>query len=84
MADDFDSVNAATRVRRVTEGLLHSTTSHIPLSNAIPETYPHSLVPMPSGGVYTYPYIPPLVIPSPLVVETEVNLTILYAQVSPV
>ena len=49
------------------------------MANAIPETcYPPSLTPMPSEGLYTYPYMPLKVVPSPLVTQAKINLGMLF------
>ena len=42
--------------------------------------HPPPLASMPSIEVYTYPYIPTPVVPSPPVVQTEVNPGMLFTQ----
>ena len=47
-----------------------------PMVNVILKIHP-SLALMPFGRVYTYPYMPPLIAPSPPVAQTKVNSTML-------
>ena len=55
-----------------------------PMANTMPKTYFSPPAPMPSGRVYTYPYMSPLVIPSPPIVQVEINLATLFTQSPPV
>ena len=96
VTDDADSVNIATRVQRVIEGLVYYPTSITmpqvgthhdpipPMANVMSKTYPHPPAPMPSREVYIYPYIPSPIIPSPLVTQAEVNPRMLFTQSLPV
>ena len=54
------------------------------MANTVPETYPPPPTPMPSRGVYTYPYMPPTITLSSSVVQVEINLATLFAQSPPV
>ena len=68
VVDDAGFTSTITRVQEVIEGLAYPPTNPAmpemgiphclipPLANAISETYPHPLTPMPSDGVYTYLY----------------------------
>ena len=94
VVDDVGSVNTTIRTQGVTEGPMYHPTSFAipkvgtphclvpPMVNAVPKTYPPHFSPMPSERVYTYPYMPPLMVPSPPVAHAEVNhgafLTNLY------
>ena len=90
VVDDAGFMNIVTRVQRVIEGPTYPPTSldmpkvgipHClvpPLANAILETYPPPLAPMPFGGVYTYLYMPSPVISSPPVAQAKVNPTTLF------
>ena len=49
-----------------------------PLTSAIQETYPPT--PMPSEGVYTYPYMPPPIIPNRSIAQVEANPTTLFIE----
>ena len=51
-----------------------------PMVNTILKICPPPPTPMPFGEVYTYPYIPPLVVPSPLVNQVEINPRIVFTQ----
>ena len=74
VVDEAGFVNTITRVQGVTKGPAHPSARPAmpevgipyylvpPLVNAIPKTYLSPPAPMPSGGVYTYPYMPSLVI----------------------
>ena len=85
VVDDADFVNTITRVQRVIEGPTYPSASPImpevrilhclvsPLESAILEIYPPHPTPMPSEGVYTYPYMPSLVISSPPIAQVEVD-----------
>ena len=55
---------------------------HIPsMVNTILETcHPSPPTPMPSKGVYTYPYMPYPVVPSPPIVQTILNLGMFFIQ----
>ena len=56
-------------------------TSHCPIPsmvNVVPEIHPYA--PMPFRGVYTYLYMPHLVVPSPSVAQVKVNLAMLFTQ----
>ena len=63
-------------------------TSHYPIPsmvNTVSETclhFPPTL--MPSKEVYTYPYMPHPVVPSPPVVQAKVNLGLMFTQSLPV
>ena len=77
--DNTSSVNIDVRTQRVIKGFMNVSansvtldvgTSHYsipPLTNVNPEIYPPPPTPMPPGRVYTYPYVPSLVIPNPLI-----------------
>ena len=51
-----------------------------PLANAILEAYPFSLALIPSGGVYTYPYMPSPIISISPVAQAEVNPMTIFTQ----
>ena len=55
-----------------------------PMVNAVSETYPPTPSPMQSEGVYTYPYMPPLVVPISPVTQVEANLGMLFTQSLPI
>ena len=56
-----------------------------PMVNTVLETcHSHSPTPILSVEVYTYPYMHPPMVPSPLVVQAEVNSRTLFAQSVPV
>ena len=90
VVNDAGSVNIVTRVQGVIEGptypLARPSMPEVgiphclvpPLTNAISETYLPHFAPIPSGGMYTYPYMPSPVISSPPVAQTEVNPTTLF------
>ena len=93
VVDDADLVNITVRAQGVTEGpMCHSASLAIlevgtlhypipPMVNTIPETcLPLFHAPMPSEGVYTYPYIHPSMVPSPPISQAEINLGILFTQ----
>ena len=92
VVDDVDSINITTRVQRVTEGLVYHPASIAmpevgtphgpipPMTNVMPKTYPLPPALLPSGEVYTYFYIPSLVIPSPQITQAEMNLGMLFTQ----
>ena len=77
--DNTSSVNIDVRTQRVIEGFMNLSanfvtfdvgTSHYsipPLTNVNLEIYPPPPAPMPPRRVYTYPYVPSLVIPNPLI-----------------
>ena len=95
VVDDAGFMNIVTRVQRVTEGPTYPPTSldmpkvgipHClvpPLANAILETYPPPLAPMPSEGVYTYSYTHSLLISNPPVAQVEANPATLFTQALP-
>ena len=79
ITDDIGLVNTVARMQRVTEGLtynLYHLTRHamleastpycpiVPMVSTLQETCPPPLAPIPSRGVYIYPYIPHPVVPS--------------------
>ena len=94
VVDDVDSVNTTVRTQGVTKGPMYHPTSFImlevgtphcpisPMVNFFPEIHPPTL--MSSGGVYTYLYMPPSVVPSLLVTQIEVNSGMLFTQSLPV
>ena len=53
------------------------------MANDILETFPPPLTLMPSEMVYTYPYRPLRVIPSPPVTQAKVNPVTLFTQALP-
>ena len=62
-------------------------TPHYPIllmANVVSKIHPHPPTPIPSGGVYTYPYMPPLVVTSPPVAQVEINLEMIFTQPLPV
>ena len=92
---DVGSMNTTTRTQGVTEGPVYNPyhpirhtmpevgISHCPIPpmmNTLQDTCPLHLVLIPSRGVYTYPYIPPPVVPSPLVAQVEVNHVFVFTQ----
>ena len=89
-------MNTATRVQGVTKGPMYPLASFAmsklgtphylvpPMGNAILEIYPPPLAPIPFERVYTYPYMPSLVIPRPPVTQVEVNSVMLFTQTLPV
>ena len=91
MVNDAGFVNIATRVQGIIETFAYPLASLVmpevgipyypilPISNVMLETYPPSLLtPMPSRWVYTYPYMPHPIIPSPLITQVDVNPTTLF------
>ena len=91
IVDDAGSVNTVVRTQGVIKGPMYHLASvamlglGIPhylipsMANAIPETYyPPSSTLMPSEGLYTYPYMPLTVVPSPLVTQSKINLGMLF------
>ena len=95
IVNDVDSVNNAARTQGATEGLVNPSinsvipdveTSHHsipPLTNVNPEFYPPPPTPMPFGEVYTYPYMPPFVIPNPPITQVDGNLVTIFTQSLP-
>ena len=81
--DDVDSVNTAARTQRATECLMNPLVNFVipdartsyhsipPLTNVNQEIYPLPPTPMPLRGMYIYPYMPPLVIPNPLITQVD-------------
>ena len=81
VVDDASSVNTIARTQGVTEGSVYNPYNHVghttpkvgtpycpipPIMNTLSKTclpLPPALIP--SGWVYTYPYIPPLIVPIP-------------------
>ena len=55
-----------------------------PMVNVVPKIHPPLPNPMPSGGVYTYPYMPPPVVPSLPFAQAEINSTMIFTQPLPV
>ena len=92
VVDDAGSVNTAARMQGITEGFVYNSynsvghvmpemgTPHcsVPLiMNTFPKTCPSSAF-IPFGRVYTYPYIPLSVVPSPPVAQVKVNSGMLF------
>ena len=89
-------MNIVTRTQGVTKGLAYPFASFampevgiphylVPLmENVMLETYPSPYSSMPSGGVYTCPYIPPSVVPNSLVAQVEINTETIFTQALPV
>ena len=83
VVDDASSANIAVRTQRINEGhvyhpisyaMLEVKTPHYPIPLmviAILETCPLPPTPMPSEGVYTYPYMPPPMVPRPHLHKTK-------------
>ena len=81
--DDTGSVNTVARTQEVKEGLMNPSANFIthdagtfhysipPLTNVNPKIYPLPPTPMPLRGMYIYPYMPPLVIPNPLITQVD-------------
>ena len=80
ITDGIGLVNTVSRTQRVTEGLMYNLyhlTGHAmleasthyypipPMVSTLQETCPPPLAPIPSRGVYIYPYVPHPVVPSP-------------------
>ena len=62
-------------------------TPHYPIPsmvNVVSEIHPSPLTPMSFRGVYTYSYMPLLVVLSPLVAQVKVNLAMLFTQSLPI
>ena len=99
IVDDVGLVNTVARTKGVTEGLVYNLyhpirhtlpeegTPHCPIPpmmNTLQETCPPPSAPIPSEGVYVYPYIPLLMMPSLLVTQVQLNLRIVFTQSLPV
>ena len=79
-------MNIAARTQGVTKGLMNPLTNSVtpdagtfhysipPLTNVNSEIYPHLSASIPPRGVYTYPYMPSLVIPNPPITQMDGNL----------
>ena len=77
--NDASFVKIVARTQEVTEGLVNPLANSVipkvrayhhsisPLTNVNPEIYPLPPTPMPLEGVYTFPYMPPPIIPNPLI-----------------
>ena len=95
VVDDVDPMNTVFRTLGVTEGLVYHLTSYArlevgtlhysipPMVNVVPKTC-LSPTSMPSEGVYIYPYMPSLVVPSPPISQVEMNPGMLFTQSLPV
>ena len=98
IVNDVDSVNNAARTQGATKGLVNPSinsinsvipdveTSHHsipPLTNVNPKIYPFPPTPLPLGGVYTYPYVSPPIIPNPPITQVDGNLATIFTQSLP-
>ena len=96
IGDDVGTMNIIARIQGVTKGLVYNSyhpvgntmpevgTPHClipPMMNILQDTCPFTPAPIPSGGVFPYPYIPPPVVTtSPPVAQDEVNPGIVFTQ----
>ena len=93
--DDTGSVNTVARTQEVKEGLMNPSANFIthdagtfhysipPLTNVNPKIYPPLLALMPPEGVYIYPYMPPPIIPNPLITQMDGSSTTIFTQSLP-
>ena len=93
--DDSDFVNNVARTQRVTEGLINPHANFIipdegafhhfipSLTNVNQKIYLPPPVLMPLGGVYTYPYMSPLIVPNPSITQVDNNPATIFTQSLP-